>query len=168
MRQISASFRQSVENRHQEDADLIFITLSHPQLTEPIRVVSDTVDYTYDGASWTGFPFDIQLLTDDDSAPRAALEIQNVDQKIGPTIMKLRKPMRLKMELLLSSDFDLTVRPRVPIGTPSVEYVASHLYLVNVKIDTFTITGEIVGWDFAQRTWPGVRANEHLLPGLFR
>lgn len=168
MRQVSSSFRQSVESRFQGDANLLFVTLSHDLLSDPIRVVSDTKDYIRDGFTWTGFPFDIALLTDDDQPPRATLEIQNVDLRIGNTIRPLTSAPRLKIELLHSDDFDLTQTPRTQVRPPSVEYVANHLYLANVKIDAITVRGEIVGWDFTQKTWPGVRATQDILPGLFR
>lgn len=168
MRTVSGSFRRSVESRFQSDANLIFVTLSHELLIEPVRVVSDTKDFVYGGETFVGFPFDLQLLTDDDRPPTATIEIQNVDRIIGETLRPLTSAPRLKIELLHSDDFDLTVTPRTPVRPPSVEYVANHLFLANVKIDPMTVSAEIVGWDFTQRTWPGVRATQNRLPALFR
>jgi hypothetical protein len=167
-RTISLSFRRSVESQRQEEANLIFATLSHPLLIEPVRVVSDIKNYVRDGATWTGFPFDIQILSDDDNPPKATIEIQNVDRRIGETIRPLQTPPRLKIELLHSDDFDLSADPRTAIGTPSVEYVADHLFLSNVKIDAMTVSADIVGWDYTQLTWPAPRATQNRLPGLFR
>lgn len=167
-RTITASFRRSVESRFQEDANLIFATLSHPLLIEPVRVVSDTKDFMRDGFRWTGFPFDISILSDDDQPPKAQIEIQNVDRRIGETIRPLTSAPRLKIELLHSDDFNLTVDPRTPIGTPSVEYSAPNLFLANVKIDVLMVTADVVGWDHTQVTWPGIRATQNRLPALFR
>lgn len=167
-RQISASFRRSVESRAAGDVDLAFLTISHPRLIEPIRLVSDTKDFTRDGARFIGFPFDVQLLSDDDHPPKAQISFQNVDQSIGETVRGLRSPPRLKIELLSSADFDLGVTPRVPLGTPTVEYTADKLFLTNVAVDALNVTAEIVGWNYLQRVWPGVRATQDLLPGLFR
>jgi hypothetical protein len=168
VRSISASFRQSVESRFQQDVDLVFITINHPLLDPPLRFVSDTIDYSWDGEDWTAFPFDIQLMSDDDSAPRAQLEIQNVDSRIGEGIRSLTTPPRLRIDLLSSADFDLTVRPRMPISVPFVEYTADKLFLINVKIDPMVVTADIVGWDFGQRSWPGIRATKNRLPGVYR
>jgi len=44
-RQISASLRKELEDQETGDAILVFITITHPDLDEAIRVVSDTVDY---------------------------------------------------------------------------------------------------------------------------
>ena len=168
MRTISASFRQSVESRFQDDANLIFVTLSHPLLSDPVRVVSDTHSYVRSGFTWIGFPFDILLLSDDDNPPKATIEIQNVDRVIGNTIQPLTTPPRLMIELLHSDDFYLTADPRTEIGTAAVEYAAPNLFLANVKIDAMTVAADIIGYDFTQRTWPGIRATQNRLPGLFR
>lgn len=169
-RQISVSYRESVEAQASGDVDLIFVTITNEDLVTPIRVVSDTVGYTYDGNSWTGMPFDIMLLTDDDSPPKAQLQIENVDQIIGHAAASIQTACRLRIQLLCSADFDLNVRPRValPAVTPAVEYDASALFLINVRVDAMQISGDITGWDYLQRVWPGRRATKDALPGLFR
>lgn len=169
-RSVSLSFRHAVEAQHTDDVDLIFATITHPQLVEPVRVVNDTKDFIRDGVTFVGFPFDIQLLSDDDNPPKAQLEIQNVDRRIGQTILPLTTPPRLKIELLSSADFDLTVVPRVALGSPgpSPEYVADFLFLQNVQVDALTVSADIVGWDYTQVAWPSVRATQSRLPGLFR
>lgn len=167
-RTVTNSFRRSIESRNAEDVDLCFITITHDLLVDPIRVVWDTVDFTYGGNTFTGFPFDIELLTDDDQPPKAQLVIQNVDQIIGKTIRGLKTAPRLKIELLSSLDFDLTSDPRAPISTPSVAYSADKLFLRNVEVNVMQVTADIVGWDNLQRVWPGVRATQDLLPALFR
>jgi hypothetical protein len=168
MRDISLSFRRSVESVLSPEVDLAFVTISHPSIADPIRVVSDTVDYSWGGYTWVGFPFDIQLLTDNDQPPTARMQFQNVDQLIGQGIQLLSSAPRLRLQLLSSADFDLTVEPRVPYGEPSVEYDADKLFLSNVQLDALTVSAQIVGWDYLQRSWPGIRATQNRLPGLFR
>lgn len=169
-RSVPLSFRRAAESRFSDDVDLCFLTISHGLLLEPVRVVWDAVDFVYGGQTFTGFPFDITILTDDENPPKAQLSIQNVDQVIGDTIRGLNSPPRVKLELLSSSDFDLTATPRVPNGSPapSVVYAADKLFLVNVKVDVLFVTGDLVGWDYLQRVWPGVRARQDIFPGLFR
>lgn len=166
-RAISTGFRHSTQAAFSDDVDLIFATISHP-LADTIRVVNDTVDFTYGGENWIGFPFEITILSDDDSPPTAKLSFQNVDKVIGSLIQDLSSALRLKLEVLSSADFNLDVRPRTPKGTPHVEYVADKLFLSNFAVDALTVTASIVGWDYLQRTWPGRRATQNRLPGLFR
>jgi len=168
---VPISFRKASESQFSEDVDLCFVTISHLELSDPIRVVWDTKDSVKDGFTFIGFQFDIVLLSDDENPPKASLSIQNVDQVIGETIRGLNTPPRMKIELLSSVDFDLTVTPRVPLNNspgPVLIYSADKLFLTNVKVDVLTVTADIVGWNYLQRVWPGVRATQETFPGLFR
>ena len=109
-----------------------------------------------------------QLLTDDESPPTARLQIQNVSPQIGNSIRALLTPPRLKIELLSSADFNLTVMPRTEIGSATVIYSADQLFLINTSVDAMVISGQIVGWDYVQRVWPAERATQANFPGLFR
>lgn len=164
------SARRRLESLFTDRAILCFLTISHDSLADPIRVVWDSVDYIYNGYTWTGFPFDITPLSDDDRPPRCQLVIQNVDPRIGDTIMGLTTAPRLKIEFLESTDFNIIASPRLAVSspTPTVMYSADRLYLTNVQIDALAVTGDIQGWDYGQRVWPGRRARQDFFPGLFR
>lgn len=169
-RNVTASFRRLAEANFSDEVDLCFLTITHPVIIDPIRVVWDTKDFIYGGNTFTGFPFDMQILSDDESPPTAKLQIQNIDPRIGDSIKALRSPPRLKIELLSSADFNLNVDPRTAISspTPTVIYSADRLFLTNVTVDVLVITADIVGWDYLQRVWPGQRAMKSSFPGLFR
>jgi hypothetical protein len=170
-RNVTSAFRRTAESSFSDEVDLCFLTISHPTLSDPIRVVWDTKDFVYGGNTFTGFPFDLEILSDDEQPPQARLVIQNVDPRIGDTIRALTSPPRLKIELLSSNDFDLTVDPRTEIGgSPGtiVVYSADRLFLTNVTVDVMAVSGTIVGWDYLQRVWPGPRAMQSSFAGLFR
>jgi len=115
-RNVTLSFRKEAEAQFSNEADLCFLTISHGTLAVPIRVVWDTKDFVYGGNTFTGFPFDITILSDDESPPKAQLAIQNIDSRIGETIRSLSTPPRLKIELLSTLDFNITTDPRTEIG----------------------------------------------------
>lgn len=167
-RNVSLSIRKELEAQLSPEADLLFLTISHPLLSDPIRVVNDTKDFSRGGFTWTGFPFDIQIMTDDESPPKAEISIQNIDSRIGETIRGLRTPPRMKLELCSSLDFDINANPRTEIGAATVVYSFDRAFLVNTKVDFLTVSAEISGWDYQQRVWPGVRATQTKFPGLFR
>ncbi len=174
-RNVTASFRRISEANFADEVDLIFLHIDHPSITT-IRLVNDTVDYVFIDAvdsppasqTFIGFPFDIEILSDDESPPTARLSIQNVDPRIGDSVRTLMTPPRLAISLYSSTDFNLTVDPHVAIGTPTLIYSASRLFLTNVSVDIMTISGTIVGWDYLQRVWPAERATAENFPGLFR
>ena len=167
-RAISASLRDLLQRQESGEAVLFFITLDHADLAEPIRVVSDGVDYEWQGETWTGFPFDIELLTDGESAPRAQLTIQNVDRRIGDTVRDLSGQIAMRMDIVAASEFDQSATPRTPIGTPPIEYTAAHLVLSNVSVDVLQVTADIVSYDYSQDAYPARRATQDRYPALYR
>jgi hypothetical protein len=169
-RTLNVDFRKESEAQFSGEAVVVFLTISHGTLADPIRVNWDTKDFVYDGNTYIGFPFALNILTDDESPPKAQLQIQNIDPRIGDTLRTLITPPRLKIEVLSTLDFDLTADPRTEIGSPgaTVIYSADKLFLINASVDFLTVTAEIVGWDYLQRVWPGVRATQAYFPGLFR
>jgi len=104
-RNITQSIRQAFESNFSGDVDLVFLTIDHPDLDDPIRVVLNDEDFFHDGDVFIGFPFDIQLLSDDERPPTAQLAIQNVNSGIGEAIRLLTTPPRLKIELLTSESY---------------------------------------------------------------
>lgn len=167
-RRISSGFRREIERTESGEIALIFLAISHPELEEIIRVVSDPKDFVWGGETFQGFQFEIDLLTDNDRFPEARLTIQNVDQRIGEALRKVTAPARLRIDVLAGSQFDLTVSPRAEIGTAQPEYTADALYLVDVEVDVMQITGRITSWNYSQELWPGIRATQDRCPGLFR
>lgn len=167
-RTVSASFRREMEREESGQAALYFLTISHPELDDDIRVVSDSKDYSYGGQTYIGFLFDLIILDDKQTFPEARLTVQNVDQKIGQVLRSVVSPPRIDIKIIQMTEFDLTVDPRTPISTPYVEYSAPELYLVDVDVTALEISGRIVSWNYSQELWPGVRATQSRCPGLFR
>lgn len=165
---LSQRFRNAIEAPFTDEVFLAFVTITHPNLAEPIRVVDDVKDFMLGGERFFGFPFYFDLPSDTEQAPRGKLTIQNVDRIIGEKIRAIITPAMLTVQLYSSVDFDLTVSPRTPIGTPSLEYEARHLRIANASVDAMQITADILSWDLSQEPWPAVRATKGMLPALFR
>ncbi len=159
------------ELNRQESAELllVFMTITHPTLTDVIRVVSDPRDFMLDGNQHIGFRFDIRLLTDNEAAPFAQLTIQNVDKRIPIALLEVNQPARVHIQVIAGSECNLEEAPCTELGknTPRV-YNAPMLYLTEVEGDAMQITGRIVSWDYTQELWPGMMATKDRFPGLFR
>lgn len=167
-RDLPLATARELERPETAEVLLVFLRISHRQLPEDLRIVSDGADYIMDGATWTGFDFEIQLLSDTDAPPRTELTVQNVDRRIGEAILAMDGPARLDMEVIAASQFNLNVEPRVALG-PSVErtYTARHLALVDVGGDVLQLTGTIRSWDYSQEAWPSMRGTQDAFPGLY-
>lgn len=146
---------------------LTFVQISHPALAEPIRVVSDVIEYEWNGATWQPYPFGFRRLTDEDAMPETRLVVQNVDRVLGTTLRSLSGRASVSLWILTSADFDLTAEPRVPLGTVTPLYQFDGYDLTDVTIDPIQISGRVTLRDYSTEPWPGIRATEDRFPGLF-
>lgn len=168
MRAIAGTVRDDLEREASPSSMLGFLTIEHPSLVEPIRVVSDVIDYVWGGVTWTGLPFDFAQLSDEESAPTAEIRVQNVDRRIGTTLRALPDRATLRLDILTSADFDLSVEPRQEVGTALPVYSFSNVEMVDVSANAVEVSGRVFLRDPTQEPWPGVFATQSRTPGLFR
>ena len=142
---------------------LLFLVIDHAVLEEPIRVVSDVNNHTINGDEYTGFRFNLSLLTDNSDMPSSELTIQNVDKRIGQALRSMKEPADLTMFLINSAEFS-----NYAATDPVYMYYAERLRLVDVQGTALNVTGKLVSWDYAQEPYPGVYATKEYFPGLFR
>ncbi len=166
-RDIPGSFRAAIEYEQTADFPLVFLTITHSELAEPIRVVNDPENFMLDGKEHTGFDFKIELLTDNDQPPRAQLTVQAVDRRISNTLLKIVNPAQIELQVIDSGQFNLDVSPRTEIMTAVRAYRARKLYLADVTGDKLMVSGTLRSWDYTQDTWPALRATEARFPGLY-
>lgn len=167
-RAVTLSFQQEAAKIGSADPVLLFAKFSGSGIDGAYRFVSDKVDYVYGGETWTGIPFDFQLLSDDENPPTAQISIPNVDRIIGRSIMAIDDPLDVELTVILGSQFDQTVIPRTELDSAAVEYYASALTLTNVSINVAQITGTLQSWEYRQEIIFGMRATKDRFPGLFK
>jgi len=167
-RTLTTGFRREVEREATAELALIFLEVTHPALSEVLRFVNDPKDFVYRGFTYRKSYFELQILTDNERPPEGRLNVQNVDQEMGNTLRGLTDPARLRIDVVAGSQFNLGVDPRTEITPVYPEYVADYLYLIDVEGDAMMFNGRIVSWDYTQELWPGIRATQDRLPGLFR
>lgn len=160
--------RAALEDPASPDALLAFLTIRHPALPAPLRIVSDVMDYVQGGDTYIGIPFGFKLLSDDESVPRTQLRLSNVDRQIGQALRAMTGRAEVQLQLMSTADFDLGTDPRVEIGSAAVIYGFQHFALVNASVTATEVTGELILQDYSVEPWPNVRATQDRLPGLFR
>lgn len=168
MRPIAPDTRDVLERQTAPDAMLPFITITHPNLSEPIRAVSDVLDYIWGGNTYVGIPFGFQLLNDDEAAPTTQITVQNVDRRLGQALRSLPGRARVRVDILSSADFDLSVVPRTEIATAAPIYAMQHFELIDITVTATEVSGTLMLRDYSQEPWPGVSATQSRCPGLFR
>lgn len=84
------------------------VTLTHPDLPQPLRVVNDTVDLARAAGTFTAFPFDFTDGVDTDAEkPVPQLAFTNVDRLITQTLRSLSGFPTVTVELVRHSAPDI-------------------------------------------------------------
>lgn len=168
-RTIPAVTRATLENPNSEDALLFFATITHPKMTETIRLVTDGVDYVRDGNTWYRSDFAIIPLTDTDRPPRLKFSFPNVDREGVVQLRKIDGPATIKLEIISTVYFNLNVDPRTVKSGETVvaTWEADQLYFVDVEINGLTVSGTLFRFDPSIEIWPNMLATKDLLPGLY-
>lgn len=168
-RAISLGLRRALEEPRSSEYVVVLLEITHPLLATSIRVANDVVSYNFEGNTYIGFPFELEILSDSKNVPRGQLRVQNVDRRISEAIIDLVSPPKLRIILLANSDFSdtLTDNERTPVSDDiQPEYEASNLVFANVSVDAMSVSGEIMSFDMSSEPWPGIRSTADRLPGL--
>lgn len=167
-RDLPLSVIREIERQCSEEAYVVFMTIYHDDLHDPIPVVSDPENFVLDGLEYQGFEFKVTLLSDNDDAPQARLSIMNVDERIGQAVLESTSPVNLTIQVIPLSEFNMNTYPRTELDNPSLRaYRATHLRLTDVAGDLMQITGTIKSWDYSQESWPSIKATQSRFPGLY-
>lgn len=169
-RVISAELRRALEEPRSAEYVVVLLEITHQLLGQPIRVANDTVSYNFEGNSYVGFPFELEIVTDSNSVPRGQLSIQNVDRRIGEAVVNLTSPPSVRIILLANADFENTLNAdneREPVSDEiEPEYEALGLVFGNISVDAMTVSGELLSYDMSNEPWPAIRSTADRLPGL--
>lgn len=167
-RTIRSTTRIALESSQTDDAYIYFLTFSHPDLADDIRITSDRpgYDYVLNGKTWYSYGVSVAMLTDDENPPRTQLKLTNADRRIGSLLQGLSTPLNVAMDIYPKSDFT-DDNPRVAVSTPVSEYPASNFFLRNVECNVIEITGEVVGYDLATEPYPAINTTPDNAPALY-
>lgn len=160
--------RVDLESEQSPHALLAFLTIEHPGLGDPLRFVSDVMDYLVGGLLFIGVPFGFRTLTDTDSAPRTQIVVENMDRRIGIALRQTNIRAKVRMDLRSSADFDLSQDPRAEVTSSAPIYAFRQFDLVNISVNATEMTGDVELIDFSVEPWPNIRATQDRLPGLYR
>jgi hypothetical protein len=90
---------------------LPLLTLEHPALDAPLRVVGNTVKITSRGDVYLAYPFELALADSrEDQLARVTLRIDNVDRRIVEAVRSLPSAATVTLEIVLASHPDVIER----------------------------------------------------------
>lgn len=148
---------------------LVFLTITHHETTEVIRLVLDNEDFELGGELFNKSWFTITMLPDNERPPEATLSFPNVNRRAMNMIRHVNGPARVMFEIYSSRFFDTTVAPRVPVPGPAPTrmYRAKGLYLTNVSVSPSEVSATLRSWDYRTERWPEKTGTQALLPGVY-
>ena len=150
------AFVRSAFGPETDEVWLILLTLSHPDLTDDIRVVHNPETITSRGQDYIGFAFELTLPSDtEDRAPVAELRIDNVSREIAEAVRSISSAPTVTIEIIRAADPD------------SVEISLTGFTLRNVRWDALAVSGSLALDDISIEPYPAGSFTPASFPGLF-
>lgn len=165
MRSVTTTLKQAVAAQTTDIVFIKLITITAPNLAEPIRVCDDSFEVlplaggrgvVSRGEEFIYLPFDLTLPNEDDTGiGRARISIDNVSREIIAAIRGSNGQIGIKIEIVLNVDVD----------TPEV--VLDNFVLQSVNYDALTINGDIAVQYFDLEPFPFQRFTPSTFQGIF-
>ena len=168
-RELPILMRQKLEAESSDDAALFFVSIRHEALDGEIRLVTDGVDYDFEGETWHKSWFELTPPTDTEGPPTSKFVFPNVDRRATNLLERVTEPVVVRFRIFSASWFDLSVAPRaVRSGsTPTPALDVKHQYLIDIKADPLRVEGKLRAVDYRREAWPARRVTQEDFPGTF-
>lgn len=148
--------------QHSDLAIVKLLTISHPDLAQPIRVCDYEVDITskdpdppHADRIFQAFRFTCSLPEDThENAPKMQITIYNVTGQIYAALAPLVKSPTVRLEVIYDRYPD-----DIELSCPDFE-------LTTVQFNALTITGELSVDDFLNNQWPNGTFNKTEFKGI--
>ena len=153
---ISRTFLQDLFGAETDEVWLILLTISHPDLSDDIRVVNNWENISSRGDDFVGLPFDISLPIDSaENQPSARIRIDNVSREIIQHLREVNSALEVLIEVIRAS------APNV------VEARFAGFTLRTVDADVATISGSLSLDDITIEPFPAHSFTPANFPGLY-
>ncbi len=148
--------KDAARSEETSEVFLELLTIDHPDLAAPIRVVNDEIDLTSNGEVFTAFPFELTLPNDEEGrVPRARLRIDNVDRRIVQAIREVSSAPTVQIEVARASAPDVVEVP-FPV-----------LQMAKVRYDAFVVESDLILPGLENEPYPAAKFTPKDYPGLF-
>lgn len=165
-RPLSSGFLAGLYAQESEEVVACLLTVTHPDLEEPIRLSSDPtmrisddplIYATYSRSQeYLYLPFEFTLPDDkSDSPPRVQLSLDNTERSLVAVLRSFATPASITVELVLASDPD-----NVEIELPSLQ-------LSDATIDEGRVSATLVADPLINEPHPAGQFTPGSFPGLF-
>ena len=155
-RQFTTSALRSMNALETGDAFFLLITITHADITTPIRLVANNTDVVSNANTFLAYPMTMTLPVDDgDALPSMTVIVDNVDRLLMQAIRTLPNAPQFIIELVLSSAPDI------------VELVIPDMFVRRANYDAYQVTIELGIEDILNTGYPAHTYSPEYNPGLF-
>lgn len=164
-RQVSATAKAAAYAQQTSEAFIMLVTITHPSLTEDVRVCSDPYELlptaqvrgvVSNGVEYLFLPFAIEMPVQDDTGiARAKITVDNISREIVAAVRGADSALTISVSIVLASDPD------------TVEVSINDFRLDSVSYDSFTVSGDISVEYFDLEPFPARRFSPADFSGLF-
>jgi hypothetical protein len=152
----SSTFVEALVSQNTDEVFLFLLTLSHPDLSTPIRVVNNVENITSRSLVYQAFPFELILPQDDgDSLPQVVITLSNVSLEFIDEIRALNGALDVKLEVILAS------------SPNTVEMSIDGMKTYTISYDTQSIQATCQVEDVLNMSFPNELYMPSNFPGLF-
>lgn len=166
MRALSLNFRKALFAQASAEVPIFLLTITHPQLTSPIRLSTDattriTIDPLVYGTHSRGNTFlyagiDVTLPDENDRSPPASkLIVENATRGLIPLARAIPTPASVKIEAVLASALDV------------VEMTFPQMDMTNLVYDVATLTFDLTIDALVTEPFPSGNFSPAYFPALF-
>jgi len=153
---ISPQARQALFHSETSDRFIVLITISHPSISTPIRVCSNSQDIISRGQAYYAYPFQLQLPdSTSDQPPKAQLQIDNVTPEIINALRTITTSPTITFEIVRAENLNV------------VEVSMPNFILNSIQYDALIITGDISVEQYITEPYPAGSYTPGRFPGLF-
>lgn len=173
-REVPIFSRRELEKSNTGEVFLVFVAITHPEITDEINLVIDGFDYSWNNKTWHKSYFELTLVSDDESPPQASFSFPNVKRDAMARLSTVVQPCRIAFYIVAASYFDLSIddpdtpRPVLPGLTVQTSYKAEKLFLTSIKAGPVMVEGTLRSYDYTTEMWPNKRVTKALLPGVYQ
>lgn len=146
-----------IETRRRDSADptLLLVTVTHPDLTQPIRLVRDGDDLVSEGLLYEHYPFEfVHEARGENATAGASLTIDNLSPDLIGLLRASLEPPHVTLVTVMASDPD------------EQEPVLEDMPVTPIAYDALTIQGDIPKPQLLQEGAPVQEFNPSNCPGL--
>lgn len=155
MRTLSPAAEASLLAEETDEVWLILLTVSHPDLDDPITIVNDINEIVSNGVTFRALPFEIELPGEGQRPGESRIRIDNVSREIVEAVRIIGLiPPTVKIQVVLASQPDV------------IEYEVPVMTLRDVTYDAAFVTGVLRFEDISVEPVAEI-INPNRFPALF-